>query len=43
MYVMAEFHVVLGFEFTLLKHEAWKGDDLFFPIAKRYFLIAKFA
>jgi hypothetical protein len=42
MYVLVEFYVALGFEFTLLKHEAWKGDNLFFfPNAKRYFLIAK--
>jgi len=30
MYVLVEFHVALRFEFTLLKHEAWQGDDLFF-------------
>jgi hypothetical protein len=30
-------------EFMFLKHEAWKGENLFFLIAERYFLIAKFA
>jgi hypothetical protein len=44
MYVLAELHVALGFEFKLLKHAAWKRYKLFFPVEKkRYILIAKFA